>query len=104
MTVCPEALLAMELGMHYACIAIPVDEDENANHEGKTLTVMHELSEEDKLPSLLENILLAAIPFAQDTPRLDENLNGNLIVRDMRRIRNERLRKIGEQIVQKYAA
>ncbi len=102
MTACPESALAIQAGLHYAVAAFPVDMDSDANHEGQTLAVMGRLSQPDKVPAYLERVIEQAKVFAQDSPLLPQ-LRGNIIpITNPRQIRNEYLRAIAQELMQKY--
>jgi 5'-methylthioadenosine phosphorylase len=101
MTICPEASMAMQLGLHYAVIAIPVDDDLDANHEGKTLEVMSRLSESSKLPAYMAKVLEATLDFAKNPPLLPQ-LKGNIIPGDTRLIKNENLRDFARELIDRY--
>lgn len=101
MTLCPEASMAMQANMHYACAAIVVDENLDANHEKGTLAVMRELSEPGKLPAYMARVAKAAKKFAASTPKLKQ-LEGNIIPGDIRLIKNPYLRWIAEDLIKEY--
>lgn len=99
MTLCPEAAMAMQLDMHYACAAFPVDMNTDANHKGKTLRVMEEM--EPAVQAYVHRLIQPAKAFARDPPKL-EQLAGNLIPGKIERIENQFLREIAQGLVEKY--
>ncbi len=103
MTICPEAAMAMQLGMHYAVAAFVVDLNTDANHECKTLAVMNELSAPNRVPFYIEQVIKKAKEFAQYAEPIP-NLKGNIIAlpSSMEHIQNENLRKIAQGLVQIY--
>jgi 5'-methylthioadenosine phosphorylase len=101
MTVCPEAALAMELGMHYAVACFVVDMDHDANHDGGTRKVMEELSQPEKVPAYITHVAQAAKVFAQTAPPL-EQLKGNVIPGNPKYIENEDLRAIARELMNTY--
>lgn len=103
MTLCPEASMAMQLGMHYACAAFVVDMNTDANHKGGTLQVMGELG--PAVQRYVKQLVPAAKEFARDPPRL-EQLVGNIIPGKMERIPGycPALQTIAQELVEKYCA
>ncbi len=99
MTLSPEASMAMQLGLHYACAAFVVDMNTDANHEGGTLAVMKGL--EPAVQAYVHALLQPAKEFACDPPKL-EQLAGNLIQGRLKRIENSHLREIARELVEKY--
>ncbi len=99
MTICPEASMAQQLGMHYAVAAFPVDVNLDANHEGGTLKVMKEMSALDKVPAYISRVVERAreIEFG-----LVDGLKGNIIPGDLMRIANPLLRNAARELVEKY--
>lgn len=101
MTICPEAAVTRSLGMHYACATFVVDFDGDANHEGRTLKVMDELSQPHRVPSYMTRVVEKAVDFAhQDLPV--EGLSGNIVVGDLQQIQNPHLRAIAQDLVATY--
>ncbi|MBI3032026.1 MTAP family purine nucleoside phosphorylase [Candidatus Woesearchaeota archaeon] len=101
MTICPEASMAMQLGLHYACAAIVVDNNFDANHEGGTLKVMEELSAPDKMPAYVTEAVKKACEYAKTAQSIPQ-LRGNIIPDDLNRIRNPHLRAIASDLVKVY--
>lgn len=103
MTLCPEASMAMQLGLHYACAALVVDVNLDANHEGGTLQVMGELG--PAVQRYVKQLIPPAREFARDPPRLDQ-LVGNIIPGKMARAPGycPALGRIAEELVKKYCA
>ena len=101
MTACPEASIAMQLNLHYAIAAFPVDIDIDANHENKTLEIMNNLSQPDKVPAYILKVIEKAKVFAKKTEPL-EQLRGNIIPGDTNRIQNKNLRKIADELIKIY--
>ncbi|MBI5072344.1 MTAP family purine nucleoside phosphorylase [Candidatus Woesearchaeota archaeon] len=102
MTVCPEAALALQLGMHYACAAFPVDIDTDANHEGQTLAVMQRLSAPEKVPAYVTAVVRRAQTL--ELPDLLHQLQGNIIPGNVEHIANPHLRIVAEGLVKKYCS
>ncbi len=102
MTLCPEASLALQAGIHYAALAFVVDRDADANHEGGTLKIMEELSAPNRVPSLIEKVTSRAIHL--DLPPLETQLSGNIIPIDVDSIVNPHLRKIAEELIETYTS
>ena len=103
MTACPEASMAQQLGLHYAIAAFPVDHDSDANHEGGTLAIMQKLSEHDRVPAYVNEVLEAAKRIAANAPRLNQ-LVGNVIPGNALAIENKYLRAIAEDIMRDYCS
>ncbi len=101
MTACPEASMAVQLGLHYAILAFAVDNDLDANHEQGTLAIMRELSKSDKVPYVVGRIVEQAKSFAQDAPPLPQ-LVGNIIPGDTTRIRHTYLRQVAREQIARY--
>ncbi len=101
MTLSPEASMAMQLGMHYACAAFPVDRNTDANHEGETVRIMHEMG--PAVQRYVHALLPPAKEFARDPPKLAQLL-GNIIPGKMERVPGycPALGRIAEELVQKY--
>lgn len=99
MTLSPEASMAMQLGLHYACAAFVVDMNTDANHEGETLRVMQEL--EPTVQAYVRALIPPAKEFARNPPKL-EQLAGNLIPGNFKRIENTYLRRFARELVEKY--
>lgn len=99
MTLSPEAAMALSLGMHYACVAFPVDENLDANHEGGTLKVMGELSE--VVPTYVSRLVEKAVPFAKQVGPL-EQLVGNIIPGKLDTLKNKYLRDIAQELIHTY--
>ncbi len=102
MTVCPEAAMAMQLGMHYACAAFPVDVDTDANHEGQTLAVMQRLSTPDKVPAYIARVVENARTL--ELPDRLPQLRGNIIPGNSDWIENNYLRKVAIDLTAKYCS
>lgn len=100
MTVCPEAALALQLGMHYACAAFPVDVDTDANHEGQTLAVMQRLSADDKVPAYITRVVERARELS--LPERLPQLVGNVISERIEGIDNGYLRRVAQELIGKY--
>ncbi|MDO8642054.1 MAG: MTAP family purine nucleoside phosphorylase [Candidatus Woesearchaeota archaeon] len=103
MTLCPEASMAMQLGLHYACAAFVVDMNTDANHEGETVRIMHEMG--PVVQRYVHELVPPAKEFARDPPKLVQ-LVGNIIPGKMERVPGycPALRQIAEELVQKYCA
>lgn len=103
MTLCPEASMAMQLGLHYACAAFVVDMNTDANHKGETLRVMGELG--PAVQRYVKQLIPPAREFARDPLRLNQ-LVGNIIPGKMERIPGycPALGRIAEELVAKYCA
>lgn len=99
MTCCPEASIALQLGLHYALAAFPVDKDNDANHEGGTLEVMKMMSRPHKVPALLEMTIEATDTSTLESPT---QLRGNIIPGDTSRISNPHLRSIADGLINTY--
>lgn len=102
MTLFPEETIARQLGMHYAVAALPVDVNEDANHERATLRIMHELG------LVVQPFVAAAVAelqaFAQSLPPL-EQLIGNIIPVNpdqLSLIKNRYLRQTAQELREKY--
>lgn len=78
MTVCPEAALAQQAGLHYAVACFPVDMDTDANHEGQTLEVMRELSKPECVPAYIDEVVRRTLDSMDRLKPLDQ-LEGNII-------------------------
>lgn len=98
MTACPEASMAMQLGLHYAVAAFVVDLDHDANHGG-TLDVMKRLSA--RVPAYLSKVVEIAKASLSDVGRL-EQLMGNIMPGDTARIANRNLRAIADRLIEEY--
>ncbi|MBI5392569.1 hypothetical protein HZA96_01750 [Candidatus Woesearchaeota archaeon] len=101
MTICPEASMAMQLGMHYAVAAFVVDVNLDANHEGGTLAIMRELSSPEKVPAYIERVIAKTKEFVQHIEPIP-NLRGNIIPHATEYIQNRHLRDIAEGLIQTY--
>lgn len=101
MTICPEASMAMQLGLHYAVAAFPVDVNIDANHEGGTIEVMQRLSAPERVPAYITSVIEKAKEFAETAGPLP-NLRGNIIPGDTTRITNPNLRRIADELVEIY--
>lgn len=99
MTVCPEASLALQLGLYYVALAFVVDLDTDANHQSKTLETMKKLSV--VVPDYLNRVIKAAELFASNPPLLPQ-LKGNIIADDINRIENPVLRGIAKELISNY--
>lgn len=100
MTICPEAAMAKQLGIHYAPIGLPVDKDFDANHEGATLEIMKRLSQEHRVPAYVRAVAIE-IQKLPCTPV--EGLRGNIIPITLDHVTNKHLRSVAEELVKKYA-
>lgn len=101
MTLCPEAPMALQLDMHYACAAFPVDINLDANHSGGTLEVMRRLSHLNRVPRYMTNVIEAARAYAQTAGDLPQ-LKGNVIPGDTKRIKNCFLQSVAEKLIMHY--
>lgn len=99
MTACPEASMALQLGLHYAVAAFPVDMDRDANHEGATKKVMKRMSREDRVPAYILSVIEQAKKLELG-PLLQ--LKGNIIPCDTERIKNLDLRRIADGLIEMY--
>ncbi len=99
MTACPEAAMAVQLNLHYALAAFPVDIDSDANHEGKTVEVMRTLSSPEKVPAYVDRVIERALKLPS-TPL--SQLKGNIIPGDVDLIENPLLRKAACELLQMY--
>ena len=99
MTVCPEAPMAIQLGLHYAVMCFPVDKDTDAKHD-QTLSWMRKYSEPAVVPALLARVIPEAQKFADEDPFL-EQLKGNIIFGDLTRITNEALQESMKELKRK---
>lgn len=100
MTVCPEAALAMQLDMHYACAAFPVDIDSDASHEGQTVAIMKLLSVPEKVPAYITCVVERAKTL--ELPDIFPQIKGGIIPGNLNYIANQHLRKIAGELVAKY--
>lgn len=101
MTICPEASMAMQLGLHYAVASFVVDGDTDANHTGGTLEVMRRLSTPEKVPAYITRVIPKAKEFAKNAGPL-EQLVGNIIPGDTSRIENKSLRRVADELIGEY--
>ena len=101
MTICPSASMAMQLGMHYAVAAFPVDKNLDASHEHGTLEVMGRLSAIERVPAYIANVVERAREFTEN-PDVLPQLMGNIIPGDTSRIKNIFLREIAEELLEVY--
>jgi len=101
MTICPEASMAMQLGLHYAVVAFSVDSDFDARHVN-TLRVMNELSQPDKVPAFISRVVEKV--KKHDFPDKLYQLEGNIIPGNIKGISNPNLRKFAEGLVSKYCS
>ncbi len=101
MTICPEASMALQLGMHYACAAFPVDTNLDANHVGGTQAVMQRLSHPSKVPLYITKVIDATQAYAKTAGNLPQ-LNGNVIPGDTKRIKNKILQSAAENLLRHY--
>jgi len=99
MTACPETAMALQLGLHYAILAFPVDYDSNANHE-RTIEVMKNLSR--KVPDYIVGVIrkARAHKFSEKLPQLE----GNVIPGDVNVIENRYLKQIARVLIRKYCS
>lgn len=105
MTVCPEACMAQQLGIHYAAVACVVDADADANHSGKTVAMMKAFSDPKVLPEMLEIAVKKAKRLAANPPLFHKRvLHGNIISGSLDRISNDILSERAELIIKRYAA
>jgi len=98
MTICPEAAIAKQLDLEYACVAFCVDTDDNANHEGQTIVVMNNLSQH--APTFFSDVIKAVRVYKPCS--LERELCGNIISGDLSRIPNPYLRQIAAGLIEKY--
>ncbi|MBU2561615.1 MAG: hypothetical protein KKD17_04910 [Nanoarchaeota archaeon] len=101
MTVCPEASMALQLGMHYAVAAFPVDYNFDANHGAKTEEVMAGLFRPEGVPAFLEKVVEKAKGLAYTPP---DQLARNIIVDNPDRIENKCLRRIADDLIRMYCS
>ena len=101
MTICPEAVMAQQLGLHYAVAAFPVDADFDANHEGATLEVMNRMSEAHRVPAFIDEVVKRVL--AVDLGPVP-GLKGNIINGNFRHIANPTLRATAEELVERYCS
>ena len=101
MTIAPEAAIALQLGLHYAVAAFPVDTNIDANHEGGTEEVMRRLSAPERVPAYMERVVDEAKKFAPSAPLLPQ-LQGNIIPGDVSSLENRFLRKFGQELMDTY--
>lgn len=101
MTLCPEARMAVQLDLPYACAALPVDLDLDANHERSTMRVMGELG--PVVQEYIRRLVPPAIAFAQQEHRLSQ-LGGGIIAQRFDRIPNPHLRQIAQELRAKYCS
>ncbi|MBN1544499.1 MTAP family purine nucleoside phosphorylase [Candidatus Woesearchaeota archaeon] len=99
MTVCPEASMALQLAMHYAVAAFPVDYNFDANHGAQTEKVMKGLFRPEGVPRYLEDVVGEVKCLAYLPP---DQLVNNIIVDDPGRIDNRFLRSIADDIIRMY--
>ncbi len=101
MTICPEASMALQLGLPYAVAAFPVDVDTDANHEHKTLEVMKRLSDPERVPAFIERVVETTKKYLHEFNGLT-NLVGNIIPGDISRIENILLREVAKELIATY--
>lgn len=101
MTICPEASMAVQLGLHYAVVAFPVDRDLDASHESGTLAVMGRLSQPERVPYYISQLIERARGFAPRAGLLPQ-LKGNIIVNTTGHIKNVYLRQIADELIRDY--
>ena len=99
MTGCPEAAMAVQLNLHYALVAFPVDVDSDANHEGQTLEVMRRLSSSEKVPAYVDRVIKRVLKLE---PTLLPQLKGNIIPGDLNLIENVVLRQAASELIEMY--
>ncbi|MBW2972192.1 MTAP family purine nucleoside phosphorylase [Candidatus Woesearchaeota archaeon] len=98
MTLCPEASVALQLGLHYFPICVPVDMDDDAKHSN-TKYVMHVMSAPERLPKLIDAVLEKV--KSAELGRL-EQLAGNIIAQDTSKIQNRFLRRFADELIREY--
>jgi 5'-methylthioadenosine phosphorylase len=98
MTVCPEYQIALQLDLHYAILAVPVDEDIDANHE-QTIRVIKEM--ESILPRYILEVARKAMPLAENPGKLPQ-LENNIFCGTIEYFENRFLEMIAEGIMNKY--
>jgi purine nucleoside phosphorylase len=101
MCVSTEASMAMDLGLHYIPICFVVDNDADFNHTGGTEAVMGMLSEPDRVPAYLEDLLPRLQSYAKKVRPLAQ-LRGNIIFHNLEHIENMYLREIAEELREVY--
>ena len=102
MTANPELDMALQLGLHYAIVAFPVDKDLDANHTHGTLKVMHELSQPNMVPAYMTAVVQEARTFAESPGQLPQ-LKGNIIpCKNPEIIGNEYLRRFAIELMRDY--
>ncbi|MEK6874297.1 MAG: MTAP family purine nucleoside phosphorylase [Nanoarchaeota archaeon] len=101
MTICPEASMALQAGLHYAVAAIPVDANLDANHESQTLAVMKELSSPEKLPAYISRVVEQTKEFAKTAGPISQ-LKGNIIPGNLCNIKNDCLHQIAKKLISIY--
>ena len=99
MTLCPEARMAIQLDLPYACVALPVDLDLDANHERSTLRVMGELG--PVVQEYIRRLVPPARAFAEQEHRLPQ-LEGGIIAQRFDRILNPYLHQFAHELQAKY--
>jgi len=99
MTLCPEASMAIQLDLPYACVALPVDLDLDANHERSTLRVMGELG--PVVQEYIRRLVPPARAFAEQEHRLPQ-LEGGIIAQRFDRILNPYLHQFAHELQAKY--
>lgn len=98
MTACPEAMFAMQLGLHYAIAAFVVDNDYDARHDN-TGKVMASMSEPDRVPAFIDDVIENAKEFK---PGRLHQLEGNIIKGNLRLIPNPDLRRFAYDLAKEY--
>ncbi len=101
MTLCPEARMAVQLDLPYACVALPVDLDLDANHERSTMRVMGELG--PVVQEYIRRLVPPAQAFAQQEHRLSQ-LEGGIIAQRLDLIPNPHLRQVAHELQAKYCS
>ena len=99
MTICPEAMMALQLDMHYAVACFVVDSDFDARHS-QTLAVMQKLSAPDKVPAYITEVVKRARDFQPDKL---EQLVGNIIPGDINGTTHPFLQRVAYELIEKYS-
>lgn len=97
-----EAAIAMGMGLLYGSAAFVVDKDRDANHEGGTMEVMADLSQEHKVPAFITTATSYLKEYEINPKELNQNLRGNIIPANTSRLQNPTLEQIAEATIAKY--
>ena len=101
-TGCPEASMALQLGLHYAIAAFVVNIDEDACHK-RTIEVMEKMSVSDRVPEFLSNVIEKAKVLARQVKGKPlPQLEGNVVNDGTHKIENMYLRNIADDLVRTY--